>query len=98
MEYLDENGIPFEVIDIVNDKLSELEIRTVLKKLGMDVHKIIRKDEVLFKTKFADRERTDEEWITILHENPELIQRPILVKGDVAMIGRPLENVKFFIE
>ena len=39
-----------------------------------------------------------EEWIKVLSENPSLIQRPILIKGSVAMLGRPVENVKFFIE
>ncbi|WP_288377146.1 ArsC/Spx/MgsR family protein, partial [uncultured Chryseobacterium sp.] len=41
---------------------------------------------------------SEEEWLKILCENPSLIQRPILVKGSVAMLGRPIENVKFFIE
>ena len=75
-----------------------MEMKTVLKKLNMNVHEIIRKNEAVFKEKFADKNLSDEEWIKVLTENPELIQRPILIKGSVAMIGRPIENVKFFIE
>ena len=41
---------------------------------------------------------SEDEWIKILVENPALIQRPILIKGSVAMVGRPIENVRFFIE
>lgn len=98
LEYLDENNVQFEIIDILNDPLSKTEIKTVLKKLGAEPLEIVRKNEALYKEKFADKNFSDEEWIKILHENPSLIQRPILIKGSVAMIGRPIENVKFFIE
>lgn len=98
LEYLDENGVEFEVIDIINEPLSELEIKTVLRKLNKNVHDIIRKNEKLFTEQFAGKNLTDEEWIKILATHPSLIQRPILVKGSVAMIGRPVENVKYFIE
>ena len=73
-------------------------MKTVLKKLGRSAEEIIRKRDPLFKEKFADRSFTEEEWITVLLENPNLIERPILIKGPLAMIGRPIENVKFFIE
>lgn len=98
LEYLDENGVPFEVIDFVQNPLSMQEMKTVLKKLGMEVHEIIRKNENLYREKFAGKDFTDEEWMQILIDNPELMQRPILIKSSVAMIGRPIENVKFFIE
>lgn len=98
LEYLDENGVDFEMIDIVNDPLSVLEIKTVLKKLDMNVNDIIRKDEAIYKEKFSNQSLNDDEWMEILANNPFLIQRPILVKREVAMIGRPIENVKLFLE
>lgn len=98
LEYLDENGVPFEIINIVEEPLSILEIKTVLKKLNQSVFHIIRKNEKLYKENFADKNYSEEEWVKILSENPSLIQRPILIKGSVAMLGRPIENVKYFIE
>ncbi len=98
LEYLDENNVQFEIIDIVKDPLSETEVRTLLKKLGADPIDIIRTNDPLYQEKYKDKTFFDDEWIKILSENPSLIQRPILIKGSVAMIGRPLENVKFFIE
>ena len=98
LEYLDENGVPFEIINIIEDPLSILEIKTVLKKLNQSVFHIIRKTDQLYLEKYADKNYSEEEWIKILSENPSLIQRPILVKGSVAMLGRPIDNVKFFIE
>ncbi|HCR77969.1 MAG TPA: arsenate reductase (glutaredoxin) [Chryseobacterium sp.] len=98
LEYLDENGVPFEIINIVEDPLSELEIKTVLKKLNQCVFHIIRKTDKLYLENYADKNLSEEEWIKILAENPSLIQRPIIIKGSVAMLGRPIENVKYFIE
>lgn len=98
LEYLDENGVPFEIIDVMQEPLTALEIKSLLKKLNENVAHIIRKNDKLYQEKFAKQNFSDEEWIQILVENPSLIQRPILVKGSVAMVGRPLENVKLFIE
>ncbi|WPO84196.1 ArsC/Spx/MgsR family protein [Chryseobacterium sp. JJR-5R] len=98
LEYLDENGVPFEMINFMEEPLSEPEIKTLLKKMNQDVSHIIRKSERLYMEKFANKNLSEEEWIKVLSENPSLIQRPILVKGSVAMLGRPIENVKFFIE
>ncbi|PWN67561.1 ArsC/Spx/MgsR family protein [Chryseobacterium oncorhynchi] len=98
LEYLDENGVSFEIINIIEDPLSVLEIKTVLKKLNQSVFHIIRKMDKLYIDNYADKNHSEEEWIEILSENPSLIQRPIIVKGSVAMLGRPIENVKFFIE
>ena len=98
LEHLDENNVPFEIIDFIENPLSEIEIKTVLKKLNTDVHGLIRKNEALFKEKFAGQELSDDEWIKVLAENPSLIQRPILIKGNIAMVARPIENVNFFIE
>ncbi|WP_294221115.1 ArsC/Spx/MgsR family protein [uncultured Chryseobacterium sp.] len=98
LEYLDENGVPFEIINMIEDPLTELEIKTVLKKLNQSVFHIIRKNEKLYVEKFAGKNLSEEEWIKILAENPSLIQRPIIIKGSVAMLGRPVENVKYFID
>lgn len=98
LEHLDENNIPFEVIDFIENPLSEMELKTVLKKLNLPVQDLIRKNDALYREKFASDEYSEDEWIKIVVENPSLIQRPILIKGSVAMIGRPIENVRFFIE
>ncbi|NML57644.1 ArsC/Spx/MgsR family protein [Chryseobacterium cheonjiense] len=98
LEYLDENGVPFEIINMMEEPLSVQEIKTVLKKLNQNVSDIIRKNEKLYLEKYAGKNLSEEEWIQVLSENPSLIQRPILIKGSVAMLGRPVENVKYFID
>lgn len=98
VEYLTENNIPFEMIDIIKEPLSVLEIKTVLKKLGKDVSYIIRATDKLYTDNFVGKQLSDEAWIEVLSQNPSLIQRPIVIKDSVAILGRPLENVKSFVE
>ncbi len=98
LEHLDENNVPFEIIDFMETPLTEMELTTLLKKLNTDVQGLIRKNDRLYQEKFAGKDYSEEEWIKILTENPSLIQRPILIKGAVAMVGRPIENVRFFID
>ncbi|WP_332032693.1 ArsC/Spx/MgsR family protein [Kaistella sp.] len=98
LEHLDENNVPFEIIDFIETPLTELELKTLLKKLNTDVQGLIRKNDMLYQERYMGKDFSEDEWIKILVENPSLIQRPILIKGSVAMVGRPIENVRFFIE
>lgn len=98
LEFLDEYDVKFELIDLLADPLSESEIKTLLKKLNMSAEQLIRKKDRLFIEKFSENNYSEEELIRILAENPSLIQRPILIKPGVAMVARPLENAKLFIE
>lgn len=98
LEHLDENNVPFEIIDFIETPLTELELKTLLKKLNTDVQGLIRKNDRLYQERYMGKDFSEDEWIKILVENPSLIQRPILIKGSVAMVGRPIENVRFFIE
>lgn len=98
LEHLDENNVPFEIIDFIETPLTELELKTLLKKLNTDVQGLIRKNDRLYQERYMGKDFSEDKWIKILVENPSLIQRPILIKGSVAMVGRPIENVRFFIE
>ena len=90
---LQEKNIPFETIEYLKKPPSQKEIKELLKKLGMKAEEIVRKGEVLYKEKYKGKNISEAEWINILSENPILIERPILVKGDKAVIGRPPEKV-----
>jgi len=76
------------------DPFTVASLTDVLQKLGKTPEEIIRKQESVFKEKYKGKSFTKEEWIKILVENPQLIQRPIIVKDDKAIIGDPAENVK----
>lgn len=91
---LHENNIAFDMIEYLKNPLNQKEIKEILVKLNLKPQELIRKKEPLFIEKFASKEFTETQWIKILAENPILIERPILVKGNKAIIGRPVEKIK----
>ena len=92
-EILKDNGIDAEVVEYLKTPPTEDEIRQILEKLSMKAFEIVRKGEDIFKSKYAGKEYSEPEWIGILAENPILIERPIIVKGDQAVIGRSPEKI-----
>jgi len=82
-----------EIVEYLKTPPTKEELKAILKKLGISAEALVRKQEVLFAVKFKDKKLSDEQWIEILVKNPALIERPIVVKGNKAVIGRPPENV-----
>lgn len=67
----------------------------MIQKLGISPRDLLRKGEQAYRDlKLKDRELSDDELINIMVENPDLIQRPIVVRGAKAVLGRPPENVR----
>ena len=83
-----------QIIEYLKTPPTEKELKAIVKMLGGNVEQIIRKKEKLFEEKFKDKKYSEAQWIKILVRNPILIERPIVVKGKKAVIGRPPENVK----
>ncbi|MCL1671212.1 MAG: arsenate reductase (glutaredoxin) [Flavobacteriaceae bacterium] len=98
LQYLEDQKIDFELINIIQNPLSKEEIASVLQKLGIKAEDLVRKSDALFKEKYAGQELNEDGWIKVLVDNPTLIQRPIVVKDNKAVIGRPLENVIDFLK
>ncbi len=90
---LEENGHQPEVVLYLQTVPTKKELKAILKKLGIPAAKLIRKGEAIYKEKFKGRELSEAEWIDAMVEYPKLIERPILVNGDHAAIGRPPETV-----
>jgi arsenate reductase len=93
LELIEKKTKKFRVIEYLKDPPSEKELKSILKKLGMKAEEIIRKKEPLFITKFKGKNFTEAQWIKVLAKHPILIERPIVVKGNKAVIGRPTENI-----
>lgn len=95
---LEKKKVKTEIVEYLKTPPTQAEIKTLLKMLGMKAEELVRKGEPLFKEKFASKKLTEAQWIKAMAENPILIERPILVKGDKAIIGRPPEKVLEFLK
>jgi len=92
LELLRGRGIEPRVIEYLKTPPSREELRALLRKLGMPAEQLVRKGEDVFKTKFAGRTLSEAEWIDALASHPILIERPVIVRGDRAVVGRPPER------
>lgn len=93
LELLRENGIEPVVVEYLKEVPTREELKLLLAKLHLKPHDIIRTGEELYQKKLKKLQLNDEEWITVLLENPILIERPIVVKGNRAVIARPPESL-----
>ena len=82
-----------QTVEYLVETPSEKEIKEILKMLGMKAEQLVRKKEPLYKEKYEGKKISNAEWIKILHNNPILIERPIVVKDGKAIIGRPIESI-----
>jgi arsenate reductase len=93
LELIQQAGQQIEIIDYLNQPPSEKELTTIIKLLGINAEDLVRKGEDVYKEKFKGKKITQQEWVKILIEHPKLIERPIVIKRDTAIIGRPPEKV-----
>ncbi|MEX0619533.1 MAG: arsenate reductase (glutaredoxin) [Pseudohongiellaceae bacterium] len=91
---LEENDVFPEIVLYLDTPPTVEELKQLLNKLGMSVRDIIRTTESEYEELGLDDETLDEEIVLdILSRHPKLLQRPVLIKGDQAVLGRPPENV-----
>ena len=94
MKMLAENGIEPEVIEYLKTPPGKAELKSLLKMLGMKPRDLMRSKEKEYKAlKLNDPAISDDALIAAMVENPILIERPIVVRGKKAALGRPPENV-----
>ena len=92
---LRESGIPFDKVNYYVEPLSRKKLTELIRKLNMKPRDLLRKSEPIYKElSLAKDEFSDSELIDLMIEHPDLLQRPIVERGDRAVLGRPVENVK----
>jgi arsenate reductase (glutaredoxin) len=92
---LRDKGAEFESINYYEAPLTEAELKGLISKLGVKASEILRKDEPIYsEVGLGTREMTDDELIAMMVRYPDLIQRPIVVRGDRAVLGRPPQDVE----
>ena len=95
---LEEQGIKPNVVLYLETSPDETEIRSLLDKLGMSAEQLVRRGEEAYKSAGLGKDSREDELIAAMAAHPKLIERPVVVCGDRAVLGRPPENVLGLID
>ena len=90
---LEDSKKEFEVIKYLDYTLSEEELNELIKFLNISPIDLVRKNEKIWKENYKGKELSDKEIIIAMVENPKLIERPIVINNNKAVIGRPPEKI-----
>ena len=94
LELLKEKGINPDIVLYLETPPSEKQLESILKKLNFKARDLLRKGEAEFKEQhLSDQSKSEQDLIRAMIEFPKLIERPIVIHGERAIIGRPPENV-----
>lgn len=93
LKLLEDKGIDFGIRAYLKDNPGHRELREVLDKLGIKAEQLIRKGEAVYKEQFKGKSLSEEEWIEAMVNHPKLIERPIIITEDKAVIGRPTDKI-----
>lgn len=93
LQYLEEKGKTFDVVEYLKEIPTSESLETILNQLGMEPESLLRKNEVDFKEHFKGKELSRTEWIEAMRSYPKLIERPIVIKGEKAVVARPTEKI-----
>jgi len=94
---LQENGVEPEIVLYLKTTPTVEALKSLVSKLGIRPLQLIRKGEPAWKENFKEKDLSDDEILSAMVAYPKLIERPIVVKGQKAVLGRPPENVLEFI-
>ena len=87
-------GVELEIVEYLKTPPDEVELKELLVKLGLNAHGVIRSKEDVYSQLELSPDSNEEELLAAIIKYPILLERPIVVKGKQALIGRPPENVK----
>ncbi len=94
LQFVQEQTSDFEVIEYIKNPITKDIFKDLLAKLNLRPQDMIRTQEAIYKSDFKGKNFSDDEWVTIMTENPKLIKRPIVVKNNKAVWGDPVDNIK----
>jgi len=90
---IEARGIAPRIVEYLGTPPTRTELKAILEKLGMKPEQLLRKGEEIYKSQYAGKTLTDSQWIDAMVKHPILIERPIVIRGKRAVLGRPPENV-----
>lgn len=95
VQLLKDSGAPFTAINYYERPFTQAQLKTLLKKANLSPQDVLRTKEDLYRDLgLAKKELSDDELLDLMVKHPDLIQRPIVEKGDQAMLARPADSIK----
>jgi len=94
LEYLKQKGYGFEVVNYLSTPLTAAALKMILMKLNMEPCNVVRTQEEIYRKELRGKKFTVEEWISIIVQNPNLLQRPIVEGKYKAVIAVPAERIE----
>jgi arsenate reductase len=98
LELVEREGADVRVVEYLQAPPTAKELEALLAKLGLEPEQLVRKGEDVYKKEYAGKTLSRAQWIEAMVRHPILIERPIVVAGERAVIGRPPENVLTLLE
>jgi len=94
-KFLVNRGVDFTKVNYYIEPLSEKKLRELIRKMGIKPRELLRTSESIFRElDLGKKDFSDDEIISLMAQHPDLIQRPIVERGQRAVLGRPVENVE----
>ena len=93
VKYLEDKGVDFEVISYLKEPLKREQLQDILNKLDMKPSDLIRKKETIYK-ELNLKEASEDELLDAMVANPKLIERPIVINGNKAVVARPDSEIE----
>ncbi len=90
---LQETGKEVEIIKYLDNIPTIEELKEVIQLLGISPENLVRKGEAIWKENYKGKQLSDEDIINAMLAHPKLIERPIIINGNKAVIGRPIEKI-----
>jgi arsenate reductase len=97
LAFLNDSDTKYEIINYLENPLSVDEIRELIKKLGINPIELVRQKETIWTENYKGKTLTDEGILNTLAKHPILIERPIVINGDKAIIGREIYKLEKFL-
>ena len=93
IELLENSGKEYEIVKYLENTPTIEELKNIITLLGISPIELVRKNEAIWKENYKEKELSDADIILAMTENPKLIERPIVLNGNKAVIGRPTEAI-----
>jgi len=97
-QILKETNTDFDSIDYFTDPIPKEKLKELIRKLGISVGELIRKKDQLYQDlRLGEKQLTEGQWLDLLAIYPDLLQRPIVEKGDKAIVAKPAKKIREFL-